>query len=66
MLHTLFNTNLKTAIQGFLCNASKPHIMILDKNEIFAEMFFFVCAILYKVAMACAKILMQSLPKWQN
>ena len=45
-------------------NASKPHIMIFDENEIFTEICF--DTILYKVSMACTKIRMQSLQKWQK
>ena len=45
-------------------NASKPHIMIIDKNKIFTKYIF--DSILCKVSMACTKIRMQSLPKWQE
>ena len=46
-------------------NASKPHIMIFEENEIFRKYVF--DSILYKVSMACTKTRMQqSLPKWQK
>ena len=44
-------------------NASRPHIMIFGLKGIFLEQFIFD-TILYE--MACTKIRMQSLPKWQK
>ena len=55
ILYFINCTHLQLHVDG---NASKPHIMIFVENEIFTEY-----TILYKVAMACTKIRMQSPPK---
>ena len=63
-IYTYNTVEIMLCIRYIDGNASKPHIMIFEENEIFRKYVF--DSILYKVSMTCTKIRMQSLPKWQK